>query len=137
YNGYLKAQLFNALGERSTVLLGNQSALGHSESLFQNELLRIGGLKTLRGFDEESINASLYSIFTLEYRFLLDRNSYFSVFSDAAYYENKSQDTFIKDTPVGIGAGLSFETAAGIFTLNYALGRQFDNPFYFRAGKVH
>lgn len=137
YSGYLNARFFKALGERNTVLLGNISALSYAESLFQNELLRIGGLKSLRGFDEESINASLYSIFTLEYRHLLDKNSYFSLFTDGAYYENKSQDKLIKDTPIGIGAGVSFETAAGIFTLNYALGKQFDNPFYFRAAKVH
>ena len=47
------------------------------ETMFQNELFRIGGLKTLRGFDEESIFASVYSIFTLEYRFILEQNSYY------------------------------------------------------------
>lgn len=137
YNGYLEARFFIPFFKRSSILIANQSAVAYSESLFQNELLRIGGLKSLRGFDEESINASLYSIFTLEYRFLLDRNSYFSLFTDAAYYENDSRATYIKDTPIGFGAGISFETAAGIFTLNYALGKQFDNPVYFRAAKIH
>ena len=137
YNGFANLRYFFQLSQRNTILLANKSAITNNENLFRNELLRIGGLKTLRGFDEESLYASAYSIFTLEYRFLLDRNSFLSVFSDAAYYENNSNETYVKDWPIGIGAGISFETGAGIFTLNYALGRQFGNPFYFRSGKIH
>ncbi|MEQ8907595.1 MAG: hypothetical protein RIC95_00250 [Vicingaceae bacterium] len=137
FNGDLTFQFFQPLGGRSTLLLANQSASTYSENLYQNELLRIGGLKILRGFDEESINVSTYSIFTLEYRFLLDRNSFFSVFSDGGYYESNSIGNYVSDTPLGLGAGISFETAAGIFTFNYAVGKQFDNPIDLRAAKIH
>jgi hemolysin activation/secretion protein len=100
--------------------------------------MRIGGLRTLRGFDEESISASSYSIFSLEYRFLLDQNSFFSVFSDYGLYENNTTGSeYIYDTPLGIGAGISFETKAGIFTFNYAVGSQFGNPIDVRAAKIH
>jgi outer membrane protein assembly factor BamA len=137
YNGDLSLSYFLALGGRSTLLMRNQSATTFSENLYRNELLRIGGLKLLRGFDEESINVSTYSIFTLEYRFLLDQNSFFSLFSDGGYYESNSIGEYVSDTPWGIGAGISFETAAGIFTFNYAIGRQFNNPFDIRAAKIH
>lgn len=137
YNGSASIRYFIQLSQRNTILLANKSAIINNANLFRNELLRIGGLNTLRGFDEEAIYASSYSIFTLEYRFLLERNSFLSLFSDAAYYENKSNDTYVRDWPIGIGAGISFETGAGIFTLNYALGKQFDNPFYFSSGKIH
>lgn len=137
YNGMANLNYFIPIGSRGTIKFGNQSAIISSENIYVNELLRIGGLKILRGFDEESINASAYSIFTLEYRFLLDRNSYFSVFSDGGYYENHNVDFELSDTPIGIGAGISFETNAGIFTFNYALGKQFDNPIEFRAAKIH
>lgn len=124
---------------QSTVKLGIQSAYLYSSSMFQNELFRIGGFKTLRGFDEESINASAYSILTMEYRYLLEQNSYLFLFFDGAYYENNSAnfsgDRF--DTPFGFGSGISFETKAGIFSINYALGRQFNNPIYLKYGKVH
>lgn len=137
YDGKLIVNTFIPIKNRSTIKLGNQSASTFSERLYFNELLRIGGLKTLRGVDEESINVSTYSIFTLEYRFLLDRNSFFSLFADGAYYEAEYLENYIKDTPYGIGAGVSFETAAGIFTINYAVGKQFDNPVDIRAAKVH
>ena len=137
FDGLLEMEYFIPVKQRSTIKLGNQSASTFSENLYQNELLRIGGLKKLRGFDEESINVSTYSIFTVEYRFLLDRNSYLSLFSDAAFYEQNTIDGYDSDYPLGIGAGINFETNAGIFAFNYAIGRQRGNPIQFRAAKIH
>ncbi|MCG3164701.1 MAG: Outer membrane protein assembly factor BamA [Bacteroidia bacterium] len=136
-NTDLVAEYYIPLGKRSTVKTGLQGAAVVNQNLFQNELPRIGGLKTLRGFDEESIFASLYSIATLEYRFLLEQNSYLFSFFDQAYYENTSRGKRIFDRPFGFGAGITFETKIGIFSLTYALGKQFDNPVNFRSGKIH
>ncbi len=139
YNTDVEADFYFPLKNRSTIKLGTKAAYIYNENLFQNELIRIGGLKTLRGFDEESIFASGYLILTLEYRYLLEENSYLYFFSDGAYYENLSitysGDRY--DTPIAFGAGISFETKAGIFSINYALGRQFSNDFDIRTGKVH
>ena len=137
YMGDLEGALFIPFFNRTTLKLGTQSALIKGESIFQNELYRIGGLKTLRGFDEESIFASTYSIFTFEYRFILEQNSYLYVFGDGAWYENNNVNNYITDTPIGFGAGISFETKAGVFSINYALGKQFDNPIRLRSGKIH
>jgi hemolysin activation/secretion protein len=73
----------------------------------------------------------------LEWRYLLEQNSYAYLFWNGAYYENRSVNKFIHDTPYGFGLGLSFETKAGIFSLNYAIGKQFNNPIDIRAAKVH
>lgn len=137
YNSDLELQVFFPFGNRNTLMVGNQSAFLYSGTVFQNELFRIGGLRTLRGFDEESIFASAYSITTLEYRFILEQNSYLYVFGDQAFYENNSVGPYVNDHPVGFGAGISFETKAGIFSINYALGKQFDNPIQLRSGKIH
>jgi outer membrane protein assembly factor BamA len=112
------------------------SVFGNS-TIFKNELFRIGGLKTLRGFDEESIYTSTYVIPTLEYRFLFAQNSNLLLFAEGAWYENNSNHQYIKDTPVSVGAGVNFETKAGILSLNYALGNQFGNGFDLRNGKIH
>lgn len=139
YTAELEAEIFVPLKNRSTLKLGTKSAYLQNENLFQNELFRIGGLKTLRGFDEESILASSYYIFTLEYRYLLEENSYLYFFGDGAYCENQSisytGDRY--DTPYSFGTGISFQTKAGIFSINYALGSQYNNPIDIRAGKVH
>ncbi len=136
-NADLVVEYYIPIGNRSTVKTGMQAAMLLNQNLFQNELPRIGGLKTLRGFDEESIFASLYSIATVEYRFLLEQNSYLFTFFDGAYYENTSRGKRIFDRPFGFGAGITFETKIGIFSLTYALGKQFDNPINFRSGKIH
>jgi outer membrane protein assembly factor BamA len=112
------------------------SVFGNSV-IFKNELFRIGGLKTLRGFDEESIFASTYVIPTIEYRFLFSQNSNILLFAEGAWYENNSKGSYTNDRPLSVGAGINFETKAGILTLNYALGNQLNNGFDLRNGKIH
>ena len=144
----LTSSLYNLVNEidfyfpitRSMVInLGNQSAYTFNENTFENELFRIGGLKLLRGFDEESIVASFYTVNTFEYRILLEQNSYWYLFFDGAYYENDNinLEKKITDSPIGFGTGITFQTGSGIFSLNYALGKQFNNPILFRAAKIH
>jgi len=103
-------------------------------------LYRIGGLESIRGFDEQSIVANWYNILTVEFRYLISSNSHFSVFGDFGY----TQNSFLKltipdyyDLPIGVGAGLNFETSAGIFSLNYALGKHLNNNFNLKSGKIH
>lgn len=124
---------------RNNVLkLGLQGAsvFGNS-TIFRNELFRIGGLKTLRGFDEESIYASTYIIPTLEYRFLFAQNSNILLFAEGAWYDNNSNGQYMSDMPMSVGAGINFETKAGILSLNYGIGNQFGNGFDVRSGKIH
>lgn len=129
------------LGRRATLRLAGQGGSmvnnGTGARLFRNEVYRIGGLKTLRGTDEAGIFASSYAIGTVEYRFLFEENSNFFVFVDQGWWEDQSVSPLLTDTPLGFGAGTSFETKAGIFSITYALGRQFSNPVELRGGKVH
>ncbi len=75
YSGDIDAGIFFPVFSRMTIKLGAQGAFLQGETTFQNELFRIGGLKSLRGFDEESIFASAFSIIKLEYRYILEQNS--------------------------------------------------------------
>ena len=131
------ASLFIPIGSRSTIKVRNQTSAIYNSAIFENELIRIGGIKTLRGFDEESIFANLLSIGTIEYRFILEKNSNLFLFSDIAYYERELDNTLLTDTPFGFGGGINFQTGAGIFSINYAIGKQFNNPIDFRAAKIH
>jgi hemolysin activation/secretion protein len=137
YNADLEGSVFFPIRDRSALKVGLQSGFMYGESIFQNELFRFGGLKTLRGFDEESIYATSFGILSLEYRFILDQNSYLYLFGDQAWYDNNSNRQYTTDNPTGFGAGISFETKAGIFSINYALGRQFSNPIELKGGKIH
>lgn len=118
-----------ALRERSGYLSGQQ--------LLNNELYRLGGFRNLRGFDEESIPARWYHTGTIELRYLLGTFSYAALFADGGYVNRKTTDGYVTDVPVGIGAGLNFQTRAGIFSINYAVGRNSSTTFDFRAAKIH
>lgn len=108
-----------------------------NDQLLQNELFRVGGTRDLRGFDENSFGLSSYHIGTIDFRFLLDRDSHILLFFDQAYTERKVLEDFSHDTPFAFGVGTQFNTGAGNFVLNYALGSQQDNPILLRNGKVH
>lgn len=108
-----------------------------NRNLLKNELLRIGGSRLLRGFDEQSIYASAYNMATLEYRMMIMRNSYFFLFMDAAYVHRKFNNTVSQDFPFGFGAGITFGTKIGIFGLTYALGQQKYKSIDFRNSKIH
>lgn len=108
-----------------------------NENLFSNELYRIGGLKSLRGFDEESIYASAYAIINIETRYLFERNSFVSIFWNGSWYESDIVNSYYSDKPWGFGAGVSFDSKAGIFSIYYALGKEAGNPVEFKKAKVH
>ena len=94
--------------------------------------------KTFRGFDEESILASVFTVITMEYRILLEQNSNLYLFTDVGWYKYFSANKDPKDdTPYGFGAGINFQTKAGIFSVNYALGSQNKNPILFKSAKIH
>ena len=97
-----------------------------------------GNLKSLsiKTFNEEELYATLRSVFTIEYRYLLDQNSHIFAFFDQGLYENNAA-SYMKDRPFGFGAGFSFGTNIGIFSISYALGQQLNNPILMRNGKVH
>jgi hypothetical protein len=124
------------IGRRHTIKLSNTTSAFYADTVYSNEVLRFGGLKAQRGFNEESLYATFFTTFSLEYRFLLDKNSNIFAFYDQSWYENNS-GKYYKDAPFGFGLGVSFGTKVGIFSLSYALGKQFSNPLSFKDGKIH
>ena len=122
--------------KRNIIKVGVNFESYTSSTIFQNERYRFGGLNSLRGFNEEELFASTKLISSLEYRFLLDKNSNVFVFYDQGIYEDNTL-TYKIDNPFGVGAGISFGSRIGIFSISYALGKQENNPLEFRNGKIH
>jgi len=125
------------LGRQSTFKAGFSGGWLQSPNIFRNELFQIGGYKLMRGFDEESIFASKYIVTTAEYRYLVGLNSYFFVFGDGGWAQNKSAGVQLTNTFIGIGLGMAFETKAGIFNISYANGKRNDLNFDLRQSKIH
>jgi len=128
---------FFPLAGRWVFAVLGKGGITQGSGLFDNELYRFGGINTLRGFDEESLRATAYAIGTGELRYLLDRNSYLSLFFDQGWYERNTGFDYLRDTPYGFGAGIAFDSKLGIFSINYALGSEQGNPILFKTAKVH
>ena len=101
-------------------------------------MFQVGGYKLLRGFDEESIYATQYAVFTTEYRYLIGLNSYLFTFTDLGWAKNKYQAVNINNRFTGAGLGILFETKAGLLNLSFAVGKRNDVKFNLReASKIH
>jgi outer membrane protein assembly factor BamA len=139
YQFKLKAAIarYSQLTKQSTLKTALNAAWFQSPNAFRNELFQIGGYKLMRGFDEESIFASQYVVGTLEYRYLINLNSYFFVFTDYGWIENKTVNVKVNNTFLGAGLGMAFETKAGVFNISYAVGKRNDVKFDLRQSKIH
>jgi outer membrane translocation and assembly module TamA len=139
YQFKLKGYLghFFKLTRVSTLKTAVNGGWYQSPAIFRNELFQIGGYKLLRGFDEESIFASQYAIGTLEYRYLVGRNSYLNYFIDGGWSKNASVYARTSNYYWGTGIGMAMETKAGIFNLSYAVGKRDDTKFNIRQSKIH
>lgn len=123
--------------QRSVFKTALNAGYFQSRNFFRNELFQLGGYKLLRGFDEESQYLSRYAIATLEYHYLVGRNSYFYVLADGGWGRGLNAGNKIDYTYFGTGLGLAFETKAGIFNLAWAVGKRNDFPFDLRKSKIH
>lgn len=120
-----------------SIKLRTYTSMIYSEKIFDNELDRIGGLNSIRGFDELSIPASSYSIFNAEFRYLFEEQSALFLFYDLAYTEKRFTVDDNYSVLMGVGAGLDLNTNAGIFSIVFAVGKQNENPFLFNSSKIH
>lgn len=125
------------LAPRHTIKTAIDGKYFYSPLVFENEMYRLGGVSSLRGFDDQSIFTPYYLMANLEYRFLLSKNSYFSAFFNSAMVKNNAANQKQFDFPYGFGAGAAIETKAGIFGITYAMGTQQNNKFSFRSAKIH
>lgn len=123
---------------KKSVLASRWSAQGIiSDNYLENELIRFGGLKSLRGFNEKELAASLLALHQFEYRYMLEKDSYLFGFGDVAYYENEASEDALNGFPFAFGAGAVFKTKAGLFSISYALGKLPENKFEFQNARIH
>lgn len=107
----------------------------YSHHLSQAELYQMGGLNNMRGFNERSIFCKTFNISTLEYRFLLNRSSYFQIFYDLGFFDMPlfKRGKYLQ----ALGGGIVLNTKGGILSLVYAIGRQNPQKFDIKTAKVH
>ena len=137
FNGNLSFSSYLSLLKRTTFKIKLSGFTIQNNILYENELTRIGGYKTIRGFDEESIWVSSFVLGNFEFRYLIDEKSNVFLFSDFAWTESKTNNFLMEDYFQSFGFGTNISMPNGLLTLIYGLGRKIDNPFLIRTGKIH
>ena len=108
-----------------------------NDNLFRNDLMRVGGLKTIRGFNENFFFVSEVVISNLEIQLHFQEDSYLFVFYDQAFIKNTVLELATKDRPLGIGLGLALKMKTGQLNLAYALGNSEDQKLDLNLSKFH
>ncbi|MBP7272224.1 MAG: BamA/TamA family outer membrane protein [Saprospiraceae bacterium] len=138
YNAVTRLEGYIPLLKRSVIKVALQGGgIFTSQPIYRNEQFRIGGNRLLRGFNEEAFFVSKYLINTAEYRLLLGQNAYMFVFGDIGFIASETDKIAVYDTPIGMGAGITFDTKIGVFSVSTAWGRTRQNSIDWRAAKIH
>jgi outer membrane protein assembly factor BamA len=131
----LNAAKYFKISKFSTIKTQLNAGLLNSQTIYRNEMFQIGGLKLLRGFDEESIYTNKFIVATTEYRYIYSKNAYFNGFIDFGYTHNSLNK---KDNQyIGFGGGLGFETKQGIFNFTVAAGTDNKTTLNLKQTKIH
>jgi len=102
-----------------------------SDSLFSNEIVRLGGTKNLRAFLEESIDASQYAMMNIEFGTSLGSDIQTFAFSDVAIIHQPLPQTYYD-----AGIGLRFQQENGSVSITYGVGNIENNGLQLKNGRV-
>ena len=130
----LANNIFN-LNYRNSIFVQNITSILISDSYLVNELFRFGGINSIRGFNENSIDASFYSILNTEYRYQFNDGVYIHSIIDVAYFQNETLS--LNENLYSFGIGLGLSTKAGLFKFNIANGNTENQNFNFSNTKIH
>ena len=123
------------LNNRNSIYIANNTQYFISSNFLNNELYRLGGILSIRGFEENSLRATAFNVLNTEYRYQLSSSIYAHSIIDFGFTQNEFTNTRDRLTSFGIGFGML--SKAGLFKLNYANGRSNSIPFEFGNSKIH
>lgn len=108
------------LNEKNIINLKIDGYYLDSDSYVINELYRFGGINSVRGFNENSLQASFFSGIMAEYRYVLAPTIYVHSITDFGYFQDKATD--ISQNLLGLGFGFGLYTNNGLLNIVYANG---------------
>jgi hypothetical protein len=108
------------LNRKNIINLKSQNFYLKSDSYIINELHRFGGINSIRGFNENSLQGNIFSSILTEYRYVASQSIYLHSIIDYGYYQDKTSNT--SNSLLGLGFGFGLLTKNGLFNLVYANG---------------
>lgn len=108
------------LNDKNIINIKSQNFYLQSTNYLVNELFRFGGINSIRGFNENSLQGNLLTSILTEYRYVLSPSLYAHSIIDYGYFKDNTSNT--SDTLLGLGFGIGLQTKNGLFNLIYANG---------------
>lgn len=117
------------LNKKNSINIKTQNYYLKSEKYIINELFRFGGINSIRGFEENSLQANFLTTILTEYRYILTPSLYVNSILDYGFYQDETivQKTTQKENLLSVGLGLGLQTKNGLFKLALANGSTSNN----------
>lgn len=129
----LKHNLY--LNEKNHINVKTHNFYLNSDDYIVNELHRFGGINSIRGFNENSLQANLFTSILTEYRYAMTPGIYAHTIIDYGYYQDRTSDN--SGSLLGLGFGFGLLTKNGLFNIVYANGSTKDQAIKLSNSIVH
>ena len=108
------------LNQKNMFSIRSQNFYLQSDDYVINELHRFGGINSIRGFQENSLQGNMFTSILTEYRYIPTTNLYVHTIIDYGYFRDDSSKT--TGGLLGLGFGFGLLTNNGLLNLVYANG---------------
>jgi len=123
------------LNTKNNIYLKLTGQVLNSSNISKNEMYKIGGFNSLRGFDELSILTSKYALTNLEYQYYLNKKNFFYSITDFAFAN--TIDNLNNESLLGLGLGYVFTTKNSILNFSYVTGNTLNSDVKNQKSKVY
>ena len=106
------------LNDRNSIYLKSRNYYLQSDQYIINELYRFGGINSIRGFNENSLQGNFFSSLLSEYRYLVSQDLYIHSILDYGYFTDATNSK--SDNLFGFGFGFGLLTKNGLLNMVYA-----------------
>ena len=124
------------LNEKNHLIVKNEVYYLQSDSYLTNELNRFGGINSVVGFNENSLQANFYNLIRAEYRYQLSGTLFWSILADYGVFQDQTF-SLKSSTLTGIGTGIKLATKTGLLNLFYASGSTQNQSFTTNNALIH
>ncbi len=134
-NIFLSSEYLFQINRTNSFFMKNESNYLISNNVFENEYTYIGGINSIRGYQENSIPSTQYSVINTEYRIELSNTLYTHTVIDYAITQNHT--TKKPNNLLGFGIGFGLKSNSSILRFVIANRTNKEENIKFSESKIH
>ncbi|WPO79577.1 hypothetical protein [Flavobacterium sp. KACC 22761] len=114
------------INDKNFININSQNFYLSSKNYISNELYRFGGMNSIRGFLENSLQCNFNFLILTEYRYKFSKNIYIHTITDYGIYQDLTSTIDPNKTKklIGVGLGSVLQTPNGLLKINLTNGNQ-------------